>query len=50
MCGLVAADPFDPAGFDAHPATIMVVATAAPARRSFRSGPARFVMTTTWHG
>jgi hypothetical protein len=49
MCGLVAADPFEPAGFDAHPATIMVVATAA-ARRSFLSGLLRFVMTTTWHG
>ena len=50
VCGLpppLAADPFDPAGFDAHPATIIVVATA-PARRSFRSGLARFVMTTTW--
>jgi hypothetical protein len=50
VCGLppsALADPFEPAGFEAHPATIIVVATA-PARRSFRSGLARFVMTTTW--
>jgi len=41
---LVAADPFGPAGFDAHAATVIIVATA-PARRSFRSGLVRFVMT-----
>ena len=48
VCGLspalVVADPFEPAGFDAHPATVIIVATA-PARRSFRSGLVRFVMT-----
>ena len=49
VCGLsppalVVADPFEPAGFDAHPATVIVVATA-PARTSLRNGLGRFVMT-----